>query len=204
MSIIQEANHPEGNSVLTEIAAALSPALHITNPSSEGLLSQPTPIVQPHEDLDVEDREVEARIVTLWGDHSTEVSRSVAATARLKAIKSELAKELYRLKQNYVKPGKEGQWGKFLKERGIPRSTADRYALKHARSIKTEEGNLLTEEITPSTPTDKKIIAKVNALAPGLSKFLGTRGAVSTFVNLLNVALLDCFASDSEPDVSVI
>jgi hypothetical protein len=106
MSIIQEANHPEGNSVLTEIAAAFSPVLHITNPSSEGLLSQPTPMVQPHEDLGVEDREVEARIVTLWGDHSTEVSRSAAATARLMAIKSELAKELYRLKQNYVKPGK--------------------------------------------------------------------------------------------------
>ncbi len=86
-------------------------------------------------------------IDTLWTEH-TRLSASRKTTAReLRQMRAALAERLAAMKSLLSRPGRGGQWRSWLRERHIPRSTADRLAARHAESLGSDNGNVPTGAI---------------------------------------------------------
>ena len=84
-----------------------------------------------------------------------------------------------------AKPGRSGQWSGWLKERKIPRATADRLVSKHERSL-NPDGNRLTESI--SEPSEEEIQTLLDKVAPKLRRVLRTPASVYRFIDLLTLS----------------
>ncbi len=88
----------------------------------------------------------------MWMEHQG-VKRSLKASqAELKALRQRRGEALFHLKVLLAKPGRTGGWSKFLREKGIPRTSGDRLVAAYERSLHPN-GNcptgaiqLLTEE----------------------------------------------------------
>jgi hypothetical protein len=92
-------------------------------------------------------------ISTLWSDH-VRLSTSRKATAKeLRQIRAILAERLHAMKSLLARPGRGGQWRSWLRERGIPRSTADRLCDRHAETVSTWN-NVPTGAIPEPTEAD--------------------------------------------------
>ena len=89
------------------------------------------------------------------------------------------------MKELLARPGRNGQWSAWLKERAIPRATADRLALKYEQSLHPH-ANCLTESISEPTEDEiEKLFAKV---FPKLRRVLRTPQSQFRFVELLTSA----------------
>jgi hypothetical protein len=82
-----------------------------------------------------------------WGHHQNRKRAVEMGRAELRDLRSRLSSQLYRYKKHLVRTGRNGGWALFLRERGIPLSTADRYVKEHEISLTLASGKLLTEEI---------------------------------------------------------
>jgi hypothetical protein len=76
-------------------------------------------------------------IANLWSDHVRLHSTHKATAIELRLVRSNLAERLHAMKSLLSHPGRSGQWRSWLMERGIPRSTADRLAARHAETLGT-------------------------------------------------------------------
>src|ERR1039458_5031353 len=75
----------------------------------------------------------------LWAVH-VEAKTTVKNTrADLKAIRELLGERLYELKQLLARPGRNGQWSAWLKERKISRATADRLVQRYGANLPGNE-----------------------------------------------------------------
>jgi|SRR5579884_2201473 len=126
------------------------------------------------------------QIAQLWRLHSDYKGSIKSQTENLRSLRSELGKLLHQMKALLARPGRNGQWSAWLKERQISRATADRLVTKHERSL-NPDGNRLNEQITE--PTEEEIQRLFDKLAPKLRKVLRTPASVCRFIDLLASAL---------------
>lgn len=78
------------------------------------------------------ENQLTVEIKTLWSDNVRLSSDRKATAKELRQIRASLAERLYAMKSLLSRPGRGGQWRSWLKERGIPRSSADRLCDRHA------------------------------------------------------------------------
>jgi hypothetical protein len=125
------------------------------------------------------------KIVRLWQEHNDFKISIKHQTQDLHALRTELGKHLAEMKEMLAKPGRAGQWSSWLKERKIPRATADRLVTNFERSL-NPDGNRLVEAITEPTEADiQKLFAKT---FPKLRRVLRTPQSVYRFVDLLTLS----------------
>ena len=71
----------------------------------------------------------------LWAVHVDAKTTVKKTKADLKAIRERLSERLYELKQLLARPGRNGQWSAWLKERKISRATADRLVQRYGANL---------------------------------------------------------------------
>jgi hypothetical protein len=121
-------------------------------------------------------------ISSLWFEHLNAKNAARATKTELHAIRAKLGEHLYQMKRVLVQPGRGGQWSSFLKERQIPRATADRLVAVHERSLNPVV-NCLTESI--SEPTEEEVQKLFTSVWPKLRRSLRSRPSLLLFIDLL-------------------
>jgi hypothetical protein len=125
------------------------------------------------------------QIVELWQVHNGYKASIRHQTQDLRTLRTELGKRLAEMKEVLAKPGRSGQWSSWLKERKIPRATADRLVTNYERSLNLD-GNRLIESISEPTEAEiQKFFAKV---FPKLRWVLRTPQSVYCFIDLLSLS----------------
>jgi hypothetical protein len=94
------------------------------------------------------------------------------------------------------RPGRDGQWSGFLRERGIPHATADKLVLRHQRLLNSEV-NCASE--STSEPTDEEVRKLFNSLWPKLHRVLRTPSSFYHFVSLLTSQYEGSETTDRRP-----
>jgi len=158
------------------------------NPKGEGFRSS----IKPSDS----DRETEvqsaARIMTLWSQHKQQSATAKLSRNELKQLRDALSTELHAYKTRLVGTGRDGRWAEFLREREIPLATADRYVKRREDALARAQGKVLTEELPP---TAAEVTQKVQKLAPGLIRFLGSLERSAQFVRELETAFQTSFST---------
>jgi hypothetical protein len=96
-------------------------------------------------------------ITTLWSSH-VRLSADRKATAKeLRQIRSCLAERLYEMKSLLCRPdrGRASMWRGWLRERGIPRSTADRLVSRYSETLCTDSESVPSEKL--SAPSESEV-----------------------------------------------
>jgi hypothetical protein len=138
-----------------------------------------TPELEP---LAQDETALTAQITELWRLHINYAASMRSQTQNLRSLRAELGKRLSEMKQILARPGRGGEWSGWLRERRIPRATADRLVTKYERSLNPDE-NRLTESI--SEPTEEEIQTLLDRMLPKLRKALPTKTSVYKFIELL-------------------
>jgi len=120
-------------------------------------------------------------ISNLWSDHVRLSAGRKATSKELRQIRLSLAGRLHEMKSLLSHPGRGGQWRSWLKERGIPRSTADRLAARHAETLGGQIGNCPSGAISPPAK-DSVGVKLANRVWPQITKYLTTSKAVVEFL----------------------
>jgi hypothetical protein len=118
-------------------------------------------------------------ISTLWSDHVRLSGNRRAASTELRQIRAKLAERLYDIKQLLCRVGRSGQWRSWLKERGIPRSSADRLCERHAETLGIKNENAPAGAIKPKGDSIEEL---VQSLLPRLRRALPDTQAVFLFI----------------------
>lgn len=131
-----------------------------------------------------EERQLADEIVELWAVHVEAKGVANKTRTELKAIRERLSGRLYEMKQLLARPGRNGQWSAWLKERKLSRATADRLVQRFAAA-------------TPSGESTHESIEDVEKLAKSVwqrvQKVLSTDEAVVAFIaSLADLAGLEC------------
>src|SRR5580704_4730178 len=121
-------------------------------------------------------------IANLWSAHANAKIAARATNEELRALRGKLGEQLSEMKRLLAKPGCDGQWSGFLRDRGIPRATADRLVGRHLRSL-NPNANCATEPV--SEPTDEDVQKLFIAVWPKLRRTLRSRQSLQLFVDLL-------------------
>jgi hypothetical protein len=121
-------------------------------------------------------------ITNLWSAHVNAKNTARATNEELRVLRAKLGEQLCRMKEVLAKPGCDGQWSGFLRERGIPRATADRLVGRHLRSL-NPDANLLTEPV--AEPTEEDVQRLFIAVWPKLRRTLRSQQSLQLFVDLL-------------------
>jgi len=145
--------------------------------------AQPLEPPTPEPDQPAQDESaLTAQISELWRLHTDYKGSIKNQTENLRSLRSELGKLLHQMKGLLARPGRNGQWSAWLKERKISRATADRLVLRHERSLHPDS-NCLTDSITE--PTEAEIQTLLDKVLPKLRKLLRTKTSVYRFIELL-------------------
>jgi hypothetical protein len=102
-------------------------------------------------------------ISQLWDIHTSYQDSIKQENHKLRTIRDDLGKLLFHMKQVLAKPGRNGGWSSFLKERRIPRASADRLVARHLQSL-NPDANRLSE--AASEPTDEEVQKLFNSMRP--------------------------------------
>jgi hypothetical protein len=121
-------------------------------------------------------------ITNLWSMHVNAKNAARATKGELRAIRAKLGEQLLEMKTLLASPGRDGQWSGFLRERQIPRATADRLVAGHQRSLNPDP-NRLSEPV--SEPTKEEVQRLFIAVWPKLRRTLRSQQSVLLFVDLL-------------------
>jgi hypothetical protein len=95
---------------------------------------EPEPVIIQDEDAAKESR-LSEEIIGLWSQHIDLSGNRRATGKELRILRSKLAERLFVVKQLLCRAGRGGQWRGWLKQRGIPRSSADRFCERHAEIL---------------------------------------------------------------------
>jgi hypothetical protein len=128
------------------------------------------------------EQELGEEIASLWSAHTGAKNTAKATRDGLRDIRVKLGEQLCRMKEVLACPGRDGQWSGFLRERRIPRATADRLVTRHLRSV-NPDANRLSEPV--SKPTEEEVQRLFNSILPRLRRFLRTPNSVYSFVSML-------------------
>lgn len=125
---------------------------------------------------------LDAEITRLWQDHRDYQTAIRYQSQNLGILRSDLGKRLHQMKELLVKPGRGGQWSAWLKQRKIPRATADRLVAKYERSI-NPNGNCPTAQL--AEPKEEDIQKLYESVSPKLRRVLRTAASAYRFLDLL-------------------
>jgi hypothetical protein len=134
-------------------------------------------------------------IASLWSAHQNAKIAARATKAELHEIRARLGEQLCRMKQGLAQPGRSGQWSSFLRERGIPRATADRLVSCHLRLL-SPDANRPSEAV--SEPTEEDVQRLFLSIWPRLRRSLRSRQSLQLFVDLLTSKFECGEATDGE------
>jgi hypothetical protein len=127
--------------------------------TESGVEVQPDPT---QSDDTIVETQLTNQISSLWTEHTRLNSDRKATAVELRQIRATLAERLYEMKSLLSRPGRGGEWRGWLRERGIPRSSADRLVVRHGETLGIENGNVLTGAISnPSEDTAEKVAKDV-------------------------------------------
>lgn len=155
-------------------------------PATEGDSGIPQPVDTPIED------QLNLEIIDLWSENVRLNENKKFTAKELRQIRTHLAEKLFEMKSLLSRPGRNGEWRGWLRERKIPRSTADRLVTRHAETVsKSNEGNVLTEAINDGEDTVEKL---VHSLLPRLKRNLPDTQSVFQFI----ASVGDAFGLTSE------
>jgi hypothetical protein len=140
------------------------------------IISEPDPISNfrpavAQDEVALEDQ-LAQEITGLWGKHLLLSADRKAAAKELRQIRARLAERLYEMKSLLSRPGRGGEWRGWLRERGIPRSSADRLCDRHAETLGSHDEVAPTGAI--SEPSEADVERWFRSLWPGLRKKLST------------------------------
>ena len=82
-----------------------------------------------------EEQKLAEEIARLWEVHVQAKGVVKKTRDELKAIWERLSERLYEMKQLLARPGRNGQWSAWLKERHISRATADRLVQRFSATL---------------------------------------------------------------------
>ncbi|WP_263377075.1 hypothetical protein [Granulicella aggregans] len=116
----------------------------------------------------------------LWSEHKEKAATVRGGRAELNGLKMRLGEQFSQYKKLLVGTGRDGQWSRFLRGRGIAKSTADRYVQRWDAAQLPQPEKLLTEE--RPLPSREDILAFVKKLKPQLMRKLRTPDAASIFL----------------------
>ena len=124
-------------------------------------------------------------ITTLWSDH-VRLSTDRKTTAKeLRQIRARLAERLHEMKSLLCRPdrGRASQWRGWLRQQGIPRSTADRLVARYDETLCRHS------ESMPSGAPSEPVPLTVEELAKGVwqrvGKILSTDELVVRFIGCI-------------------
>jgi len=141
------------------------------------------PRVSAQPDDAIVETQLAQEISTLWSDHVRLSAGRRATSKELRQVRARLAERLHEMKSLLSRPGRGGQWRPWLRERGIPRSTADRLVSRFAETLGIENGNVPTGAI-PSSPEDSaERLAR--SVWQRVGKFLSTGELVVRFIGCI-------------------
>ena len=124
-------------------------------------------------------------IVQLWHVHGDYKKSIRQETEQFRALRNELGKLLHQMKELLARPGRGGQWSAWLKERDIPRSTADRLVQRYEQSLNPNDNRLVGSISEPTEEEIQKVFFKV---IRKLRPVLRTPQSVYRFVDLLTLS----------------
>ena len=125
-------------------------------------------------------------INTLWSDHVRLSADRKATSKELRQIRASLAERLSGMKSLLSRPGRVGQWRGWLRQQGIPRSTADRLVSRHAETLVGDNGNVPTGAISEPGEADAEKLARNVWLRFG--KLLTTHESILRFIGCIVTA----------------
>jgi hypothetical protein len=121
-------------------------------------------------------------ISELWSNHTLLSANHKTTAKELRQIRARLAERLYAMKNLLSHPGRGGEWRGWLRERGIPRSTADRLVARHSETLGTAN-NVPTGAIPePAQATAEKLAKTV---WQSIKKVLTTGESVVDFIGCI-------------------
>jgi hypothetical protein len=132
-----------------------------------------------------DDGAIESRLAEeiseLWSSHVRLSGNRKATAKELRLVRARLAERLFAMKQILCRAGRAGQWRSWLRQQHIPRSTADRLAMRHAETLGGgNDGNVLSGAISQPGEADAWKLAKNVWLRVG--KLLTTDESVMEFI----------------------
>lgn len=146
------------------------------------VLTEPDPEVQPNpaqpDDVAIE-TQLTQEISVLWSDHVRLSANHKTTAKELRQLRAALAERLYAVKNLLARPGRGGEWRGWLRERAIPRSTADRLVSRHAETLGNENGNVLSGAIREGEDAVEQL---VQSLLPRLKRTLPDTQSVFKFI----------------------
>jgi hypothetical protein len=132
---------------------------------------------------DAVETELTQEISALWSDH-VRLSANHKTTAReLRQIRARLAERLYAMKSFLCRPdrGRASQWRSWLKQQGIPRSTADRLVARHGEILGGNSESLLSGAASEQAENAAEKLAK--SVWQRIGKLLATGESVIRFIS---------------------
>jgi hypothetical protein len=146
------------------------------------VLTEPEPEFQSNpaqpDDAAIE-TQLTQEISALWSDHVRLSANHKTTAKELRQLRAALAERLYAVKNLLARPGRGGEWRGWLRERAIPRSTADRLVSRHAENLGNENRNVLSGAISEGEDTVEQM---VQSLLPRLKRTLPDTQAVFKFI----------------------
>jgi hypothetical protein len=139
------------------------------------------------------DEKLGDEIAVLWAAHLNAKNAARATKEELRTIRAKLGGQLHEMKKMLAAPGRGGQWSSFLRERGIPRASADRL-VGHYEQLINPDANRPSEAI--SEPTEEDVQKLFTSVWPKLQRTLRSRQSLLLFVDLLTSQFNSRLATD--------
>jgi len=149
-----------------------------------GITVVESPLPHAVDGVYVNEQYLTEQIDELWLAHQTYNSAIRSQKSQVRSVDATLSEMLFTMKAVLARPGRCGGWSEFLRERRIPRASADRLVARYQRSLGEE--NCLTVAITE--PTEEDVQRFFSVVWPRLHKKLTTGESVYWFITDLVVA----------------
>jgi hypothetical protein len=144
------------------------------------------PMYQHYRDDVLGDEEyLDVEIAQLWGIRSVYTGTIKTEMKHQRAVDNTLGKLLYSMKAVLASPGRLGKWSAWLKERRIPRATADRMCARYADAYHLNADPSCLTEATKPEPTELQMGKLVTAVVAKCEKVLSSRWSRYTFIKLV-------------------
>ena len=122
-------------------------------------------------------------ISALWSSHIRLSADHKATATELRQIRASLAERLHAVKSLLCRPdlGRASQWRSWLRQQGIPRSTADRLVTRHAETLCAHDESVLSE--APSEQAEAAAEKLARNVWQRFGKLLTTDESIINFIS---------------------
>jgi hypothetical protein len=150
---------------------------------------------EPPASIDPTEAQLVFKAAELWKVHQQAAHALGRTREGLQQIRKHLARRLHELKGMLSRPGRGGEWSKFLSENHISRTTADRLVRTHTGTLAPAAVNCTTGATGESTKV--AIQRQVRSLWQRLSQVLRTPESLELFVSELRRTAEESFRKEA-------